>query len=73
MFLQMMWFVVNILFVVALIIMLFVHRAVGTARLNGDMGKLKRITTQRNILAAVTVLLFVGMCIVFLTNMRVNG
>lgn len=73
MFWQAVWFVVNILFVVAMITTLFVHQALSKAKLEGEKSKVKRVTTQRNTLALLSALLFIGMCFAFLTNMRVNG
>lgn len=73
MFWQAMWFAVNILFVIAIISTMFVHHAVSLAKSSGVTGKVKRVTTLRNILAILSALLFIGMCFAFLTNMRING
>lgn len=68
------WFVINIFFVASFIVTLFMQRAVTMAALEQSnpqkVGKFKRI---RNMLIAVTAVLFIAMSVAFLSNMRING
>ncbi|MCR2803142.1 hypothetical protein [Paenibacillus soyae] len=68
------WFVVNMLFVAALIVCLFMQRAVTIGKLQEvSAERMAVLTRRRNVLAAVSVLLFAGMCAAFVVNMKLNG
>ncbi|MFC5651593.1 hypothetical protein ACFPYJ_21230 [Paenibacillus solisilvae] len=72
MFWQQMWFLTNMLFVILLIVLLFVHRSVTMASLQQDADRTERAKRIRMIISIATVLAFIAMAILFLVNMRVN-
>ncbi|MUT66721.1 hypothetical protein [Paenibacillus sp. NEAU-GSW1] len=67
------WFLINILFVVSIIVFLFLQRSVKEQSAGADQDKLQRAKRGRNATAAISVLLFLAMCASFLINMRLNG
>ncbi|GGG56605.1 hypothetical protein [Paenibacillus radicis (ex Gao et al. 2016)] len=68
------WFFINILFVVSLIMFLFVQRSVSEAAANtNEPDKLRRAKQRRNVTAIVSIALLVAMSASFLINMRLNG
>lgn len=71
---QIVWFVVNLLFVASLITALFLHRSVSMARLGrAPEDKIRQLKLIRNVLWGLTVLFFVGMSGAFMADMYYNG
>ncbi|MFS0722791.1 hypothetical protein [Paenibacillus sp. 1P07SE] len=68
------WFIINIFFVAALIMMLFVQRqfAEGVHQ-QLPREQLVRLKRKRDLLLAVSIILFVAMAGTFLADMRFNG
>lgn len=68
------WFLINILFVVSLIVFLFMHRTVTEAKnQSANSAVVSSALRRRNSIGLLSLLLFVAMCISFLVNMRLNG
>ncbi|MFF2090277.1 hypothetical protein [Paenibacillus sp. NPDC058174] len=68
------WFFINILFVVSLIMFLFMQRSVSEAAANtSEPDKLQRAKARRNATAIVSIALLIAMSASFLINMRLNG
>ncbi|WP_042162719.1 hypothetical protein [Paenibacillus gorillae] len=68
------WFFINILFVVTLIMFLFMQRSVSEAAANtNEPDKLRRAKMRRNATAIVSIALLIAMSASFLINMRLNG
>ncbi|GGF86861.1 hypothetical protein [Paenibacillus abyssi] len=68
------WFIVNLFFVISFIVLLFNHRAVLDAKLNGaDSSRLIKLKKRRNTLIILTVALFIAMAGSFMVHMRING
>jgi hypothetical protein len=68
------WFLVNMLFVTAVITFLFMQRAFSEAR-NGsaEPSLLERLNRRRKLAGIISIVLFVAMAASFMTNMRLNG
>lgn len=68
------WFVVNMFFVAAAIVYLFMHRAVALGKQQGASAeRIKTLTKRRNITAVISIVLFLAMCASFVVNMKING
>ena len=68
------WFIVNSLFVVSIIVYMFMHRSYAEAKLRSeDAGKLQRIGGRKRLMGWLSILLFIAMIASFLVNMKVNG
>ncbi|MFD0711021.1 hypothetical protein [Paenibacillus sp. GCM10027626] len=70
---QVIWFIINILFVISLVVYLFVQRTVTLAREEKDDARLQKAKRLRIVVGVVTIVLFAAMIGSFLTNMRLNG
>lgn len=71
---QVIWFLVNIVFVASLITTLFLHRTVSISRLQqAPVETIKRQKGIRNLLCAVTIVSFIAMSGAFLADMYYNG
>lgn len=68
------WFVVNMLFVAALIFCLFMQRAVTIGKLQEAAAeRMAVLKSRRNVMAVIAILLFAAMCAAFVVNMKLNG
>ncbi len=68
------WFLINLVFVTAVITFLFMQRSYTEARGNGaDTAHVKRLDRRRKLAGIVSIVLFVAMAASFMTNMRLNG
>ncbi|MDQ8736661.1 hypothetical protein [Paenibacillus sp. LHD-38] len=68
------WFVVNMLFVVSIITYMFMHRSYAEAkRQSNDSELLKRLNTRRLLVGILSIVLFLAMSASFMINMRLNG
>ncbi|MBW7473582.1 hypothetical protein K0T92_02335 [Paenibacillus oenotherae] len=67
------WFLINMVFVALLIIFLFAHRALTTARQEQNPERIRRLSSIRLIVGILTVAAFVAMAFSFVMNMKVNG
>lgn len=77
MMLKMSYFITNIFFVVSLVAMLFLHRAVSETKKNEQtpevVAKLKNLKVLRTLLVIATIVFFVSMCASFIADMYYNG
>ncbi|HTG71691.1 MAG TPA: hypothetical protein VL921_20700 [Candidatus Udaeobacter sp.] len=74
MFWTIIWFFVNMLFVVSIITYLFMHRSyTETKRQSGDFALIKRLNARRKLVGVLSIVLFVAMAASFMINMRLNG
>ncbi|MFC4777428.1 hypothetical protein ACFO9Q_11590 [Paenibacillus sp. GCM10023252] len=71
---KLMWFVANLFFVVSVITLLFNIRSVTEARqTDAAPDQVRRLVRRRNVLIAVTILLFFVMSASFVADMAMNG
>lgn len=74
MFWTIIWFLVNILFVVSVITYLFMHRSyTETKRQSNDSELLNRLDRRRKLVACLSIVFFLAMAVSFMINMRLNG
>ncbi|KRE54263.1 hypothetical protein [Paenibacillus sp. Soil522] len=74
MFWTIVWFFVNMLFVVSIIAYLFMYRSyTETKRQSGDFALIKRLNARRKLVGVLSIVLFVAMAASFMINMRLNG
>ncbi|WP_274651784.1 hypothetical protein [Paenibacillus humicola] len=69
---QQIWFVVNFVFVALLIVFMFAHRAVITARQQGDPQRLLRASRTRLAVGVLCAAAFAAMAASFLIAMRMG-
>ncbi|WP_054024264.1 hypothetical protein [Bacillus sp. FJAT-28004] len=68
------WFFINMLFVVSIISYMFMHRSYSESkRLSNDSALIKKLNTRRKLVGIISILLFVAMSASFMINMRLNG
>ncbi|MEV5028581.1 hypothetical protein [Paenibacillus sp. LPE1-1-1.1] len=68
------WFVVNMLFVVSIITFMFMHRSYTEAkRQSNDSLLLKQLNARRMLAGILSIVLFLAMAASFMINMRLNG
>ena len=74
MFWTVIWFVVNMLFVVSMITYLFMHRSyTETKRQSTDIALINRLNNRRKLVGVLSIVLFFAMSASFMINMRLNG
>jgi hypothetical protein len=62
------------LFVAALIVCLFMHRAVTIGKLQeASVERMAALKGRRNVITVIAILLFAAMCAAFVVNMKLNG
>ncbi|OMF34228.1 hypothetical protein BK133_12980 [Paenibacillus sp. FSL H8-0548] len=68
------WFFVNMLFVVSVITYMFMHRSyMETRRQSSDKGLITRLNNRRKLIGVLSIVLFVAMSASFMINMKLNG
>ncbi|MGG1635772.1 hypothetical protein BK120_07930 [Paenibacillus sp. FSL A5-0031] len=68
------WFFINMLFVVSIISYMFMHRSYSESkRLSNDSALINKLNTRRKLVGIISILLFVAMSASFMINMRLNG
>lgn len=68
------WFIVNIVFVVAIIAYLFMQRSYTEAKQQqADADIIKRLDQRRKLMGTVSIVFFVAMVGSFIANMYFNG
>ncbi|WP_139994451.1 MULTISPECIES: hypothetical protein [Paenibacillus] len=68
------WFFVNMLFVVSVITYMFVHRSYSeTKRQTSDSALIQRLNTRRKLIGILSIVLFLAMSASFMINMKLNG
>ncbi|WP_138753382.1 hypothetical protein [Paenibacillus sinopodophylli] len=68
------WFVVNIFFVVSVVTYMFIHRSYTEARRqSNDAALVRRLNAMRMLVGILSIVLFVAMSASFMVNMRLNG
>lgn len=68
------WFFINMLFVVSIISYMFMHRSYSESkRLSNDSALINKLNTRRKLVGIISILLFVAMSASFIINMRLNG
>jgi len=68
------WFFINMLFVVSIISYMFMHRSYSESkRLSNDSALINKLNIRRKLVGIISILLFVAMSASFMINMRLNG
>ncbi|CAM4525204.1 CBS domain containing-hemolysin-like protein [Paenibacillus endophyticus] len=68
------WFVVNLFFVVSVVAYMFMHRSYTEAkRQSNDAAIIRKLNMRRMLVGILSIVLFVAMSASFMINMRLNG